>query len=228
MKRLTTVALATVLLLGSCAASITGANAKPYTTENGARLVVEQDGFTAAGFFTPEEFKARQTALAEEQARQEAKQRWRKQAQDNSIKMARVLEELEKTAGRTWYVFSGSTPRGWDCSGLVLWTYRQMGVELYHGAGVQALSGVEVDKPVPGDLVAYYYSGSSRAFHIGVYLGNGKVIHSQKPGTKTRIESATDGVINQGWVHIKYIQIIPLIDISDREKANPAVPDVAS
>lgn len=106
----------------------------------------------------------------------------------NTERVDRVLKKLKTYAGKTWYVFSGSTPRGWDCSGLVRWTYLQLGIELEHRASVQADLGKRVSKPVPGDIVAYFYPGGTRSYHTAIYLGNGKMINAPRPGTRTAIE----------------------------------------
>jgi cell wall-associated NlpC family hydrolase len=132
---------------------------------------------------------------------------------DNTVKINQTVAKLKKYAGKTWYVFSGATPGGWDCSGLVMWTYEQVGVTLEHRASLQAKAGTVVKKPVVGDIVAYFYRGSKTAFHVGIYVGNGKVIHAPRPGTSTRIESATEGEFNTYGVKVKYIRLIPqLID----------------
>lgn len=132
---------------------------------------------------------------------------------DNTVKINQTVAKLKKYVGKTWYVFSGATPGGWDCSGLVMWTYEQVGVTLEHRASLQAKAGTVVKKPVVGDIVAYFYRGSKTAFHVGIYVGNGKVIHAPRPGTSTRIESATEGEFNTYGVKVKYIRLIPqLID----------------
>lgn len=132
---------------------------------------------------------------------------------NNTVKINQTVAKLKKYAGKTWYVFSGATPGGWDCSGLVMWTYEQVGVTLEHRASLQAKAGTVVKKPVVGDIVAYFYRGSKTAFHVGIYVGDGKVIHAPRPGTSTRIESATEGEFNTYGVKVKYIRLIPqLID----------------
>lgn len=129
----------------------------------------------------------------------------------NTVMINQTVARLKKTAGKTWYVFSGATPGGWDCSGLVMWTYEQVGVTLEHRASLQAKAGTVVKEPVIGDIVAYYYPGSKNAFHVGIYIGDGQVIHAPRPGTSTRIESATKGEFNTYGVKIKYIRLVPQI-----------------
>jgi cell wall-associated NlpC family hydrolase len=130
---------------------------------------------------------------------------------NNTVQINQTVAKLKKYAGKTWYVFSGATPGGWDCSGLVMWTYEQVGVTLEHRASLQAKAGTVVKEPVLGDIVAYFYPGSKNAFHVGIYVGDGKVIHAPRPGTSTRIESATDGEFNHYGVTVKFIRLIPQI-----------------
>lgn len=106
----------------------------------------------------------------------------------NTARMLKMLDALTAQEGRTWYVFSGTTPSGWDCSGLVLWAYEQMGIELPHRASKQALAGTLTDNPQPGDIVIFTYPGSKSAYHVGIYLGEGKMIHAPRPGMITTIE----------------------------------------
>jgi cell wall-associated NlpC family hydrolase len=93
-------------------------------------------------------------------------------------RMAGVIKQLKKRIGKTWYVFSGSTPRGWDCSGLTMWAYEQIGVELPHSANKQARAGIKVVSPSVGDLVLFGYPGTNTFFHASIYIGDNKVIHA--------------------------------------------------
>ena len=92
--------------------------------------------------------------------------------------MSGVVDQLRKRVGRTWYVFSGATPSGWDCSGLTMWAYEQVGIVLPHSANKQARAGIQVSKPEIGDLVLFGYKGTNTYFHASIYIGNNKVIHA--------------------------------------------------
>jgi cell wall-associated NlpC family hydrolase len=97
-------------------------------------------------------------------------------------KMNKVLDEVKSYVGKTPYVFSGASPRAWDCSGLVLWTYAQLGIELPHSATAQLSAGKHVNDPRPGDIVVW-----GGGYHSGIYLGDGKVINALNPRVDTNI-----------------------------------------
>ena len=108
--------------------------------------------------------------------------------QVRSHQISTVIKQLKKRVGRTWYVFSGGTPNGWDCSGLTMWAYEQLGVELPHSANKQARSGIKVVSPEVGDLVLFGYKGTNTYFHAAIFIGNNKVIHAGfKKGQTTSV-----------------------------------------
>jgi cell wall-associated NlpC family hydrolase len=108
---------------------------------------------------------------------------------ENKIRVDKAIDKLSAHVNKTWYVFSGATPSGWDCSGLTLWFYEQLGITLEHRASVQDDSGQKTNDPKPGDLVVFKYNGSKQAYHVGIYIGNGEMIHAPKHGHLTRIEN---------------------------------------
>jgi cell wall-associated NlpC family hydrolase len=84
------------------------------------------------------------------------------------------------------WVFAGSTPGAWDCSGFIMYVARNsIELELYHSATAQMETGAFVKTPLKGDLVGlYYYNSSVMSSHIGIYVGDGKFIHvSETRGT---------------------------------------------
>jgi cell wall-associated NlpC family hydrolase len=128
------------------------------------------------------EQKAKQTKL-------EKDAKIAKDLQSNTLLMKQALKNLNKHVQKTWYVFSGSTPSGWDCSGMTMWFYEQLGINLVHRASVQDQSGVETNTPKPGDLVIFKYTNSNQAYHVGIYIGNGEMIHAPRNGEVTRVEN---------------------------------------
>lgn len=82
------------------------------------------------------------------------------------------------------YVYGGTGPSGWDCSGLVMKAFASAGVSLPRVVGPQmgAVRSVSMDDLQPGDLVAY-----GDMSHIGIYLGRGKVVRAPRPGRTVEI-----------------------------------------
>lgn len=81
------------------------------------------------------------------------------------------------------YVWGGSTPSGFDCSGLTSYVYRNaVGVKLPRVSQAQRNVGTRVSRAQaqPGDMVNYNH-------HVGIYLGNGYMIHAPKPGDRVKI-----------------------------------------
>lgn len=104
----------------------------------------------------------------------------------NTIEVELMVDKLLDRVGKTRYVFSGSTPAGWDCSGLVVWAYEQLGIELPHSARKQGKIGETVEEPKAGDVVLF--AKGSSIYHSAIYVGNGKVVHAGfKPGRKTEV-----------------------------------------
>lgn len=117
------------------------------------------------------------------------------------------LLELEKHVGKTWYVFSGSSPSGWDCSGMTKWFYEGLGITLEHSASKQGKNaGHYVDTPQIGDIVAFKHLNSKKYYHVGIYAGNGQVIHAKKPGTRTEKINLSDSWFAQS--DISFIRVI--------------------
>jgi cell wall-associated NlpC family hydrolase len=109
-------------------------------------------------------------SIAEQkQAELEAKISQLENIVSNTKKLNETLELVKNQIGKTPWVFAGSSPRAWDCSGLVRWTYAQLGVDLRHSASVQRNSGTIVTEPKVGDLVSFNYRSYGSAYHIGRY-----------------------------------------------------------
>jgi cell wall-associated NlpC family hydrolase len=82
----------------------------------------------------------------------------------------------------TRYVFGGTTPKGFDCSGLVRYVMAALKVELPRTAAQQARIGDEVSTDPsnlrPGDLLTFGRRGRSGVSHIGIYVGEGRYVHA--------------------------------------------------
>jgi cell wall-associated NlpC family hydrolase len=129
----------------------------------------------------------------------------------NAELLEAMVGKTKKYVGRTWYVPSGASPSGWDCSGLVTWAYAQIGEDLYHSASVQKKSGkkVEASEAKLGDVVAFGWKGYSGAQHTGIYLGDGKMLHAGgRVGMRTEVADISDWAKGSGNTLITYTRIL--------------------
>lgn len=96
---------------------------------------------------------------------------------------ATIVAEAYKYMGVP-YVWGGQSYSGVDCSGLVLLAHRAIGVNLYHYSGSQGSGGRGVSRAEaqPGDVVCY-------PGHVGIYVGNGMMIHAPQTGDVVRVVS---------------------------------------
>jgi cell wall-associated NlpC family hydrolase len=82
------------------------------------------------------------------------------------------------------YVYGGSSPSGFDCSGLVMYVYAQLGISLPHYTVAQWNATQPVSSPAPGDLV--FFNGLG---HVGIYIGGGRFVDAPHTGSVVRIDS---------------------------------------
>ena len=103
-------------------------------------------------------------------------------AEDVGARAAALAERLIGVP----YRFGGDSPQGFDCSGLVWYVYRELGVAVPRTAAEQraAARHVDADDLKPGDLVFFY----TPADHVGLYLGGGEFLHA--PSSGKRVERA--------------------------------------
>jgi peptidoglycan DL-endopeptidase CwlO len=88
------------------------------------------------------------------------------------------------------YQWGGASPStGFDCSGLTMYVFAQLGVQLPHYAAAQYGYGSPVprDQLQPGDLV--FFDGLS---HVGIYIGNGQMVHAPETGDVVKITPLSD------------------------------------
>jgi cell wall-associated NlpC family hydrolase len=97
-----------------------------------------------------------------------------------------AVAEAQRQIGKP-YVYGGSGPDSFDCSGLTAWAWRAGGVSLPHSAAAQynSIPHVSMDALAPGDLIFF----GSPIHHVGIYVGNGQMIEASHSGTPVRYSS---------------------------------------
>lgn len=88
------------------------------------------------------------------------------------------------------YKLGGLSPRGFDCSGFTLYSYRRNGVRLPRTAAQQYRFGkkIVIRQARPGDLL-FFDTNGGRVSHVAVYLGKGSFVHAPSKGSSVRVDS---------------------------------------
>lgn len=103
-----------------------------------------------------------------------------------------AVAEAEKYLGVP-YVWGGTTPKGFDCSGLVQYVYKNLGININRVSQAQFLQGTPLTREelMPGDLVFFEKNGD--VHHVGLYAGNGMMIHAPYTGAVVSYQSIDSG-----------------------------------
>ncbi|SNY98225.1 C40 family peptidase [Halomonas sp. hl-4] len=105
-------------------------------------------------------------------------------AQGLSMERALILSHAQQALG-TPYRLGGNTGDGLDCSGLVEMVYQAAGINVPRTADQQFRQLPSVDAPRPGDVL--FFGSRQKATHVGIYRGNGQMIHA--PGNGREVVS---------------------------------------
>lgn len=123
----------------------------------------------------------------------------------SATEVARFLAAARSRLGRP-YVWGGSGPSVFDCSGLVQWSMAQAGIVMPRVAADQALSGplVPLSQLAPGDLLFYHTDPTAPNYisHVAIYLGNGLMEQAPEPGLDVEIVPADFGAGFAGAVRV--------------------------
>lgn len=155
----------------------------PTVETAAARTAAATTASTSASTLTPAQIAARVKAI----------KRWR-------------AVELAKTKLNASYVAGRVGPNAFDCSGFTLFIAKYaFGKSLPHYSKAQFNSGVRVQKRYlkPGDLVFFFRSG---AHHVGLYVGNGKMISATNPRTDVKVD-----YVFTGWYGARYSGAVRLV-----------------
>ncbi|SHH30265.1 NlpC/P60 family protein [Hydrocarboniphaga daqingensis] len=118
-----------------------------------------------------------------------------------------VLEALGQV-GRP-YRYGGTTPDGFDCSGLARYVYGQSGVGLPRSTSEQHAFGktVPLKQAQPGDLLFYRFGRGRGVDHVAIYLGEGKAVHAPVNGRKVMVARVDDPSWTKRFVDV--VRVIP-------------------
>ena len=100
------------------------------------------------------------------------------------------------------YVYGGTTPSGFDCSGFTQYVYKHFGINLNRTAAAQYSNGQLVTSLQAGDLVMFGKSGIN---HVGIYIGGNTFIHSANPSQGVRTDSMSTGYYKTNYVGARRI-----------------------
>lgn len=124
----------------------------------------------------------------------------------NSSKGEQIVAYAKKYLGCK-YVYAGSGPSTFDCSGFTMYVYKNFGYSLGHSAVTQAKLGKYVSRSnlQPGDLVIFNNSANTSIGHVGIYIGGGNFIHASSGGGKVMISSLSGAYYNTRYVTARRI-----------------------
>lgn len=118
-------------------------------------------------------------------------------ADENITDLRKALIALAMKLRDTRYVRGGHDPStGFDCSGFVRYVFAHaVGMQLPTNSAAQFLAGLKVKRAdmKPGDLVFFHTHGKRRISHVGIYISNGRFIHSPTTGKSVEISSLNSG-----------------------------------
>lgn len=105
--------------------------------------------------------------------------------QDQSPARQRILNVAHRLIG-TPYVLGGESPSGVDCSGLVQYTYAQASIRVPRTTTAQFQAGRSQPKVLPGDLLFFRTTNTGGVSHVGIYVGQGQMIHASSGSGQVR------------------------------------------
>jgi cell wall-associated NlpC family hydrolase len=102
------------------------------------------------------------------------------------------------------YKYRGDSPEGFDCSGLVRYSYLAAGLEVPHGTEqlLRTTRTVGARSARKGDLLFFYESGKKYS-HVGIYIGDNRFVHAPSTGKKVRKDSLRDAYWKKSFLEAR-------------------------
>lgn len=99
-----------------------------------------------------------------------------------------IVETALGQVGRP-YRYGGDDPDGFDCSGLVEYSYADAGIHVPHNTSALRKAGhrIDLDDARPGDLLFYRFEHSPNSLHVAIFLGHGKMVHAPASGKQVSV-----------------------------------------
>ena len=118
-------------------------------------------------------------------AAEERKKKTSRSSRSFAVRAQKVMRTGNSLKGVP-YRRGGTTPRGFDCSGFTRYVFKKVGVSLPHSATAQMRKVRKISRGQarPGDLV--FFRSGGRAYHVGIYAGGNRVLHSPRPGQRVK------------------------------------------
>ena len=110
-----------------------------------------------------------------------------------------IVDDGKKLLGTPYRYGGTSAKTGFDCSGLVQHVFAKQGFRLPRNSSAQFHALLPVRDPKPGDLV-FFHRGNGNINHVGIYLGNQRMLHAPAPGKNVEITRIDQGYWKQRYV----------------------------
>lgn len=140
---------------------------------------------------------------------------------NNPQRAQNIVRTASSQEGKQYRMGGASPSRGFDCSGLIWWAYRQNGLKVPRVTVDQARAGYAVPKssPRPGDIMVFRTSRGPRGLHTGIYAGNNTFIHSPSRGKTVRRENMQPYWGNRSSRNTPHRHLIPFAGKNEKARA---------
>lgn len=121
-------------------------------------------------------------------------------SQSSNEKANKAVDLAKGKIGKS-YVWGATGPNSFDCSGLTSWAYKQVGISIPRTSSAQSTHGKSISKSnlEPGDLVFFSTNGTGKVSHVGMYIGNGNMVHAANPSKGVRTDSINSSYYSKSW-----------------------------